>query len=383
MMITLNYQQVREEYMRVMNEHIELETDSTKATPEMVMDLLGLAAVNGYSLNSACSSVQETVTSPAILYQLRQGWLDHLNLQALEAQLNNLLVERLPDGIGGSKHEVAVDLTNVPYHGAAEQDEAEIRRSMAKSGTTHFHTYASAYIVKNGKRVTVAITYCMAHDSTLDILLRLLLRLEVLDIGLKRLLLDREFYSTAVIRFLNHQAWQSIMAVPARGKTLKTLKTEATRSHRRPYTVCSPEHGRETFTLHVVCRYSKGRRGKHGIDRFLFAVLGRPWTGTPAHLAETYRRRFGVETSYRLMNQVRVRTTSRDPKLRLLYFVLAFTLLNLWIYLQWAVLAVPRRGGRWFNRSLFRLARFIDFLRDAIRAIRKPVRQVSRPVSVF
>jgi IS4 transposase len=82
------------------------------------------------------------------------------------------------------------------------------------------------------------------------------------------------------------------------------------------------------------------------------------------------------------MNKVRVRTTTPDPKLRLLFFVLAFTLLNLWVYLQWAVLAVPRRGGRWLDRSLFRLAGFIDFLRDAIREFREPMREVSRPVSV-
>jgi putative transposase len=382
-MVTLNYQQVRNEYMSVMNEHIELKTNSTKAEHAMVIDLLGLAAVNGCSLNTACNSVQDAPTSPAILYQLRQGWVADLDLQEIETQLNALLVERLPDYIQGGQHEVAIDLTNVPYHGEAYQDEDEIRRSMAKSGTTHFHTYASAYIVKKNKRVTVAITYCWAHDSYSNILQRLLARLDELDIDLKRLLVDREFYSTPVIRFLNQQDWQSIMAIPARGETLKTLKNEAPHSHRRLYTVSSQKHGQETFTLHVVCRYSKGRRGRHGIDRFLFAVLGHPWTGTPGQLAEKYRRRFGVETSYRLMNKLRVRTTTRNPKLRLLFFILAFTLLNLWIYLQWAVLAVPRRGGRWLDRRLFRLARFIDFLRDAIREVRKPVREVSRSVCVF
>jgi len=382
-MVTLTYQQVRSEYMSAMNKHIELKTDSTKASQEIVLDLLGLAAVNGYSLNTACQSVHDAPTSPAILYQLRQGWLDDLEHREVEEQLNDLLIDRLPDYIQGRHHEVAIDLTNIPYHGEACRDDDEIRRSMAKSGTTHFHTYASAYIVKNNKRVTVAITYCWAHDSCFDILLRLLTRLDELDIGLKRLLVDREFYSTQIIRFLNQQDWQSIMAIPARGAILKTLKKAATHSHQRLYTVSSQEYGEESFTLHVVCRYSKGRRGKQGVDRFLFAVLGRPWVGTPGQLTEKYRRRFGVETSYRLMNKVRVRTTSRDPKLRLLFFVLAFTLLNLWVYLQWAVLAVPRRGGRWLDLNLFRLARFIDFLRDAIREVRKPVREVSRPVCVF
>ena len=128
--------------------------------------------------------------------------------------------------------------------------------------------------------------------------------------------------------------------------------------------------GAVTFSLHLVCRYACGRRGKHGLDRFLFAVLGQAWTGTPARLADTYRRRFGIETSYRLMNIVRARTSSRDPKIRFLFVGLAFTLLNLWVTLQWSVLAVPRQGGRWLDPALFRLNRFCDFLREAIGNIR-------------
>lgn len=382
-MATLNYQQVRDEYKAVMNHQIELKTSSTKADPDLVFDLLGLAAVNRYSLNTTCGSVQDSVTSAALLYQLRKGWFAQHDLHSLEGQLNDLLIQRLPTRITGGSHEVAIDLTNVPYHGEAYRDEAEIRRSMAKAGTTHFHVYASAYITRKNKRVTVAITYCQAHDSMFDILQRLLARLQELHIGVKRLLLDREFYSVQIIRFLNRQAWQSIMAIPARGATLKSLKEDAPHSRTQPYTVSSQTHGEETFTLHVVCRYANGRRGRHGVDRFLFAVLGRPWSGSPGQLADTYRRRFGIETSYRLMNKLRIRTTSRDPKLRLLFFVLAFVLLNLWVYLLWSVLAVPRRGARWLDPDLFRLARFIDFLRDAIREVRRPVRQVARPVLVF
>ena len=44
-----------------------------------------------------------------------------------------------------------------------------------------------------------------------------------------------------------------------------------------------------------------------------------------------YRQRFGIETSYRQMNQVRARTTSRNPVIRLLFVGLAFILFNLYI----------------------------------------------------
>jgi IS4 transposase len=44
-----------------------------------------------------------------------------------------------------------------------------------------------------------------------------------------------------------------------------------------------------------------------------------------------YRRRFGIETSYRQMNQVRARTTSRNPAIRLLLVGLAFVIFNSYI----------------------------------------------------
>jgi hypothetical protein len=34
----------------------------------------------------------------------------------------------------------------------------ELYRSQAKSGTTHFHAYATASLVKHGRRDTVALT---------------------------------------------------------------------------------------------------------------------------------------------------------------------------------------------------------------------------------
>jgi putative transposase len=57
-----------------------------------------------------------------------------------------------------------------------------------------------------------------------------------------------------------------------------------------------------------------------------------------------YRKRFGIESSYRLMNQAR--TNTRNPVLRLLYVGLSLLLVNIWIYIQWIYLSIPRQGGR-------------------------------------
>jgi IS4 transposase len=66
--------------------------------------------------------------------------------------------------------------------------------------------------------------------------------------------------------------------------------------------------------------------------RPLFPQL--PERTRPTQVFELYRQRFGIETSYRQMNQVRARTTSRNPTLRLLLVGLAFILVNLYVALR-------------------------------------------------
>ena len=66
---------------------------------------------------------------------------------------------------------------------------------------------------------------------------------------------------------------------------------------------------------------------------------------SPEWVFETYRLRFGIETSYRQMHEARIRTTTRDPVVRLLYVGLALVLRNVWVWLHSAILSTPRRGG--------------------------------------
>lgn len=379
----VSYEQVREAFLETMKSEVNLTTESSKCHPEMVWDILGLASVKQKSINGTCQSLEDAPTAAGIFYQLRQGWLARENFSQLEQKLNELLAAQLPGGIMGKRHEVAFDLTEIPYHGQAQECSDEVRRSKAKAGTTHFHVYGSAYILRNNKRVTVAIAYWQADQSVWHIFERLYQRLSTLEIEVKRLLLDRQFCNVSIVSFLQQQPFQTIMPVPARSDRLRTLRQQARRSHRTTYTMRSPETGTVTFPLYVVRTYLKGRYGKHGVEVHFFAVLGQPWNGSFYRLAQKFRHRFGIEASYRLMNRVRARTSSPDPKLRFLFVTIAFLLINLWRTLYWSILAVPRRGGRYLNESLFRFHIFCDFLSDAIREVHRPIRTVTRPSHVY
>ena len=95
-----------------------------------------------------------------------------------------------------------------------------------------------------------------------------------------------------------------------------------------------------------------------------------------------YKRRFGIESSYRLMNICRARTTSRSPAIRLLFVVIALALQNMWVYLKWEYISEPRQGGRKVRDDLFPFRTMLDMIVEAIRSIYKVVKKIKihRPI---
>jgi putative transposase len=141
---------------------------------------------------------------------------------------------------------------------------------------------------------------------------------------------------------------------------------EASASHKTTYTFNSPKHGEEQVTAVVVKKYSKGRYKRKGARWFAYAVAGLPKSVEPHQVFEIYRQRFGIETSYRQMNQVRVRTTSRNPVIRLLFVGLAFILFNLYIANRQHFVIGLKHPARLFSKSWLTLRRLVRMLAHAV-----------------
>jgi hypothetical protein len=96
----------------------------------------------------------------------------------------------------------------------------------------------------------------------------------------------------------------------------------------------------------IVCRvFTTARRtGRHPrqADWLLFIEIH--LNLSPRYTRELYRRRFGVETSYRCFGQVWGWTTAKNPAYRFVLIALAFVLLNVWIHLRWIMSQRTPRG---------------------------------------
>jgi hypothetical protein len=84
-------------------------------------------------------------------------------------------------------------------------------------------------------------------------------------------------------------------------------------SRKTTYTLNNPKHGKLEVNAVVVKKYSKGRFKRKGARWFAYAVGRLPKSIEARRVFEMRRQRFGIETSYRQMNQVRAGATSRNP----------------------------------------------------------------------
>ena len=230
---------------------------------------------------------------------------------------------------------------------------------MPKSGTTHFHSYATVSIVRDERRYVVALRFIEYGEEMADIVRWLIKRLKALKFRIRRVFLDKGFCSKPVFKVLSQHKLSYMMPIPVRGKSGGVRSLFQGKSRQTTYTFNSPKHGKYTVQAVVGKRYSKGRYRRHKSKWFAYAVAGVPAAILPAQVFELYRQRFGIESSYRQMNQVRARTSTRNPVIRLLLVGLAFVLFNLYISLRQnlsSALKQPLHLPKRFWLSLRRLA---------------------------
>jgi putative transposase len=369
---TLNRQQVHQSASRFLQEHVPLRPYKRKVSPTTLWAVLLVAATGITSVHAACGRLDELPSEETIRKALIASMPEFAELQR---QLNRALAGRLPRALCRRRQRLAIDLTLIPYHGEHFRDPKEVYRGQAKSGTSHFHAYATAYVVLRGQRFTVALTAVAKGEALKEVVQRLLRQAGSVGVKPRLVLLDRGFYSVDVIRYLQTARYPFLMPVVIRGRKASDPRGPGgtrvfavmKRSGWHEYTVRGGTKRTATVSICVACRNYRGQWKRHGREALVYACWG---VGGRSCLwvRETYRTRFGIESSYRQMNQARGRTSTRRPELRLMYVGIAMVLRNEWVWLHYEVLSTPRRGGRLIRQERLRLKTMLQWLLQVIEA---------------
>jgi len=207
---------------------------------------------------------------------------------------------------------LAVDWHDEMYYGNLHSE--GIVGAMPKQGSCLAYRFATISVLQNGERLTLAAVPML--DRCIFWHVKYLIDC-VFELGLsiKLLLFDRGYFSTELINYLKNANINFIMHMPWHRVPLRpgTDMQYVTTSHKHKVV--------EQASFRVVAVENKGR----------VLVFATNTSFRPRKLHSLFRKRWGIETSYRMIGLFLAKTTSRVYRLRVLYFFLAVVLYNLWV----------------------------------------------------
>ncbi len=368
----LHAPQVLNALRQILEPRLALHVSETRITVDEVLDVLGYASVHQVSIEAACQVLN--VASGNRLREVLHAALPDASL--LQRRLNTILRSQLPRRVlrGKTAYTVALDPVLVPFHTRTAERPAEVLRAHAKAGTHYFHGYASVSIVHHHQRYVLAV-YLIRPEQTMVAIVRALLdRVKRLGLKVRRVLLDKEFFSQDVFRLLDRRHYRYIIPIPlnfTRGEVRRICQGRA--GHWDTYQMSDTDGRRYQLQVMAVRRQRRPRL-KRSQRWFLYAVRGLPARANPQAVFEWYRQRFGIESPFRQMHSVRARTSSRSGTLRFLLVGLALIVVNL--YVQVRLLTTPPRGGVRLRRywlTLPRLARLISQALEGLYGVLEPL----------
>jgi len=347
---------------------MRLKDHGWKCTAVVIWNVVLRAAARMSSLCAACRDLADGPSDQAVFNALTDGLPK--TTRVLEDRLNFALMGHVPRRLRRRTWPVAIDWHLVPYYGEPKQSRNELFYGKPRQGTKKFHAYASACIVSHGVRYTLAVTWVRRHETTVVALRRLLTRIREWGLKIRRLLLDRAFFSATVTYFLQQEQIPFLMPVMFRGRTIKNPKKKRNptglhwikrqKAGRYPHTLKNKTEA-AALTIYVAYRTHKNRKdGKRKQQKLLFGA----WRvhGSPQEIRDTYRTRFGIETSYRQWRQARIFTCTRDPHLRLVFVVIGLLLRNVWVWIHETLLAEGWGDSMTLHLEKLRFRRMLDWI---------------------
>ena len=340
--------QVRAALVNLLTDTLPLDLRARDLDEETLWDILLYAAFHQTTIESACLDLDVSSGTTTRNHLTAELGDSPSNLLDLERQLNHALRTQLPRSfrrhLNSCPYDVAIDLVELSYYGKPHRHPQEVRRGPAKAGTTYFHSYATIAIVHDDQRYELALTFVWAKESLTEVVLHLLKYVRLLGLRVRCAYLDKGFSRIDIFRLLRRHRIPYVIPVPLRGRGLKALCHEQ-RSYQTRYAFNAGTAEAYTTDIVLVRRYRAGRRGRHGVDWLVYAVYG-IGRCEPHQVHQLYSWRFGIESGYRQMHQVRARTTSRHPGLRLLFVGLALLILNAYMAFRQVWLMMRQYGHR-------------------------------------
>ena len=261
---------------------------------------------------------------------------------------------------------VAIDEHRDPFYG--DRSTFGVTGGQKKHGTKYAYGYATAALVHHRHRFTVGLVALTGGETPDQVVAALLGQLEARGVRLRGVVLDSGFDSGEALRLLQGRGLSYTVPLRRKGKgnNRRNAAWQLAEGSVTEVAWKTEKGNRPVSTQALVAR----RPGEKDKKVYAFGGWGAEQARAElrrARLARRwYRKRFGIETSYRQMNEAKVKTTRKDVAYRLLLVGLALLLRQVWVWLTWQLARDRRlRPTAWVGA--LPLARMAGWLADLLK----------------
>jgi hypothetical protein len=247
--------------------------------------------------------------------------------------------------------DVAIDVHDWLYYGTSETP--HVSSINPDRGTNLAFKFATICVVDPSVRFTLGWVP-LDGDGTDEVAgaIRHLVSQARQYVEINRLYCDREFYRVHLVKTLEDLDVEFLIRAPQTRKIQGVISDTDSDTFVTDYETVrkNPPTGRTTVRLVVTPHRTRE-------DDHLCLITNREVARDLAQpLAEAYRRRWGIETSYRKIGEFLPRTSSPTFAVRLFYFGFAVALYNLWVLVNvWLAPERPTRSDPVLPTPVFRV----------------------------
>ncbi len=229
----------------------------------------------------------------------------------------------------GQEIDVAIDMHLIPRYD--KRYGVELVRSKAKDGTHIFERYITIQCIDQNRRLVLGVLDMPSLEDTADFVRKIIGIAQDAGACIGMAMLDREFFTAGVMGTLGDMGIKYMVPCKNTDPVVDAIaEFAAGKRSRVSESVITGGDGKEVpYTMTITERKKKKRKDDGELlphERYIgFA------TNAPDVDPDSYGNRWGIETGYRMIENTRAKTHSKNPAARLLCFVYSVTVFNAWV----------------------------------------------------
>ena len=270
----------------------------------------------------------EVPTGDALLQQLKKQEFSKVN-DEFHGLFQKQFYELLPKAKKKKyKAIIIIDLHDQETYSQEKKTKSSIRGGKHKNGTNYFFKYLTLQVLVKGKLITLGMRFYSRKNQLRELVDELIVyaqRFVKIDV----VLLDRGFRDAALLNQLEFRQAGVLMPCYKDSKASQYF-AELNKKHFRTsrYSIVSQKTKQIAEVTLLMIRLINGK------EIGFYTTIKGTWLHSAGYYLDLYKKRWNIETGYRLQNMFLPKTTSTERTVRFFYFCYAIAMHNLWLVIR-------------------------------------------------